>query len=200
MKGIFLLFFIILNSLYCYSVKVVVDLRSTNDSDKYYITFIARRPDLTFGSTDFSSSGHAFIIWTKEDLFQTSSGFEAFGFFSKKKTGAGIFGNVPEKIVYDIRSLKIFSDQLVFIVDKEGYEKSKLVLKEWQNGQHELPYSYLIFQNECINFVQAVGKSLNVEMPAKWKILTFQPAAYIENLIGIYLKKRDIKSGIALKG
>lgn len=189
----------LLNTFSCFADVHEVDLRTKFDIDKYYVIFAARestRPDESNNSKK-SITGHAFVMWSKEDIFSSRNSFFAYGFYPKE--GIGILGDVPGNIVDDIASFRVASDQLVFIVDKLDFENSKRELVNWKAGG-----PYRLVKSDCVTFIQKIGESLGIEMPNKIKELTFKPVPYVRMLINkfakLHVSDKAPKNNISYKG
>ena len=97
--------------------------RPSEDSGNYFIVVATRRPDLP------SPSGHAFIVWGKEDSSAQLSSQVTFGFYPKDGIDAQtILGSdVPGDIVaesLESTNHQRISGRLIVQVNKEDFDKS----------------------------------------------------------------------------
>lgn len=136
--------------------------------NRYYIVLAARNG---------SPTGHAFVIWGKEDSKHRYSSQTAFGFYPESGKKFGVFGSVPGAIRNE--ALKPYSslitDRVIIEVNSDWYEASKVEIAKWSTSD------YRLFSRNCISFVRAVAQRTNTKLPA-WSSTDY-PSTQVKKII-----------------
>lgn len=164
--------------LYSQNVKNI-DLTSKKDDSKYFVVICGRNNTIT---------GHAFIVWGREDAILQQSVLDgAFGLYAKETgstTADGIrifkafFSKVPGEIADEFYKGSLTQELIRFIiqVDKSDYDKTLAIKNTWE-GRND----YHIFENDCITFVTEIAENLKLTLPKR--IMTDRPWNYIEKIL-----------------
>lgn len=130
--------------------------RSTDDGSKYFIVVAARRPDLP------SPSGHAFIVWGKEDAAAKMSSQSAFGFYPKHGLDSDVIlgDNVPGDLVaesLESTNHQRISGRLIVQVDRADYEKALARIAPWKTDDYNL------YAQNCISFAKDIAETIGLQ-------------------------------------
>lgn len=122
----------------------------------YFIVVAARGPDLP------SPSGHAFIVWGKEDVAEQMSSQVTFGFYTKDgiDVSAVLGDDVPGEVLAE--SLKStnhqrLSGRLIVQVNKEDYDKAQERIAAWRTSDYNL------YAQNCISFAKDVAAVIGLQ-------------------------------------
>lgn len=190
MKKILLILFFLAIQAFGQNVKTL-DLTSKSDQSKYFVVLCGRNNSVT---------GHAFIVWGKEDVAAQQSIIEgAFGLYSKNSgsssaDGSAIFkaffSKVPGEIADEFYKGSLTQDliRLIIQVDKADYDKSFAIKNTWE-GRND----YQIIENDCITFATEVTKSLGLTIPVRE--LTDRPWKYVDKFLSSN-NQSDFLSGV----
>ncbi len=145
-----------------------LDNRTYSDSSgsRYYVAIVARGG---------SPTGHAFVVWGKEDARRRISIQQAWGFYPK--SGSGFFGSVPGVMrneAFNPRSTLI-TDRVIIEVNRETFEQTLSIVDKWRTTD------YRLFSRNCISFIREVAQGTNTLIPA-WNRLDF-PATHVQKII-----------------
>lgn len=164
-----------------------IDLRTKSNADGsvYFLTFIARSG---------GAAGHAYVSFAKHDETNKMTSEAVHGLYPKDIKSDGtipsdaevVLGLIPQNIVneYSKRdSIFSITHRMRFVVDKERYEAALQLAKNEEKKED----TYKLLINDCVSFVQRVGKAAKLDMPNRTQGLT--PASYIEELINDYRSK-----------
>jgi hypothetical protein len=129
--------------------------RPSEDSGNYFIVVATRRPDLP------SPSGHAFIVWGKEDSSAQLSSQVTFGFYPKDGIDAQtILGSdVPGDIVaesLESTNHQRISGRLIVQVNKEDFETAQARIAAWKTSDYNL------YAKNCISFAKDVSSTIGL--------------------------------------
>jgi len=180
MKHALLYFAMVLMTIQSFGQNVkTLDLTSKSDQSKYFVVLCGRNN---------SATGHAFIVWGKEDAIAQQSIIEAaFGLYSKNSgssstDGSAIFkaffSKVPGEIADEFYKGSLTQDliRLIIQVDKVDYDKTFGIKNTWE-GRND----YQIIENDCITFATEVTKSLGLTIPVRG--LTDRPWNYVDKFL-----------------
>lgn len=127
-----------------------------SDSDgSYFIVVAARKPDLP------SPSGHAFIVWGREDASAQMSSQASFGFYPKDGVdmqtvlGSDVPGDVLRESLESTNHQRI-SGRLIVQVNKEYYENAQAHIAAWRTNDYNL------YARNCISFAKDVASTIGL--------------------------------------
>jgi hypothetical protein len=145
-----------------------IDRRVRSEPRAFGLTFAAELPN------DVSQSGHAFIVWQREDDAKRMSVAEAIGFYptGEPKTFTLIFGTAGE-LETDISTPADL--KLAVLLNNDLYQRALEQKNKWQtNGK------YRALWNNCVTHVADIAHSIGlVSSDGKWET----PQAYVRDLI-----------------
>lgn len=156
-----------------------LDLTSKADASKYFVVLCGRNNSLT---------GHAFIIWAKEDAVARQSVVEgAFGLYPQgagNSSGASsgtiqsVFMKVPGEIADEFYKGSLRQDliRLIVQVDKSVYDKTFAIKNTWEGRNN-----YQLIENDCVTFATEVAKGLALTIPVR--NTTDRPWNYIDKFL-----------------
>lgn len=130
--------------------------RPSENGNKYFIVLAARRPDLP------SPSGHAFIVWGKEDATAQMSSQATFGFYPKNSIdlevvlGESVPGDVLAESLESTNHQRI-SGRLIVEVNREDYEKAQARIAPWKTNDYNL------YAQNCISFAKDVAETIGLQ-------------------------------------
>jgi hypothetical protein len=161
--------FVVLSAREVYAVtEKTIDRRVRSEARKYGLTFAAELPSETSGS------GHAFIVWQREDDAKKMSIADAIGFYpaGEPKTVTLIFGTKGE-LETDIATPKDL--KLTVLLNADLYQRALDQKSKWQgNGQ------YKALWNNCTTHVADIAHAIGLTSSnGKWET----PHAYVQDLI-----------------
>lgn len=143
--------------------------RYTDRSGARYFVVLAARGG--------SATGHAFVVWGKQDPRQQLSSQAAFGFYPAQSNRFGVFGAVPGAIRNEALkpTSSLITDRVIIEVNRDWYEASQTEMAKWATSD------YRLFSRNCISFVRAVAQRTNTKLPA-WSKTDF-PSSHIKKII-----------------
>lgn len=146
-----------------------IDKRTPSKDSKnaYFLVFMARGG---------SPTGHAFVVWGKDDADKKLCSEAAFGFYPKE--GKGVLGPVPGVIVDEMLTgkMKNVTDRLVVQVDQKTYEAAEAIRKKWADSE------YKAADRDCVTFSQEVARAAGLVVPAR-DASELLPQKYMQSLI-----------------
>lgn len=152
--------------------RTSASLESEEEIDRYFVVFSARG-----GST----TGHAFVVWGREDSKRKMSTQECYGLYpDKNESKRIILGSVKARL-FDGDCWKLNSSiRLIVELDRDLYMKSFTVYDEWKQRTQETTTEYHILWSNCVTFVKAVAESIGLDTPDDRFAL---PQSFISELI-----------------
>lgn len=129
--------------------------RPDDKSGRYFIVIAARRPDLP------SPSGHAFIVWGREDSSAQMSSQVKFGFYPKEGVdmqtvlGSDVPGDIVAESLESTNYQRI-SGRLIVQVNKEDYENAQSRIAVWKTSDYNL------YSKNCISFAKDVASTIGL--------------------------------------
>lgn len=141
--------------------------------DRYFVVFLARGGSIT---------GHAYVVWGKEDSQLMMSTQECYGLYPDKgEKKRIILGSVKARL-FDGDCWNLNSTiRLIVEVDKDLYMRSFAVYEEWNKKTQSTTTEYHILWSNCITFVKEVAESIGLDTPDDQFAL---PQSFISGLIG----------------
>ena len=154
-------------------VLTTLDLSTAHRRQTYYVVLAARGG---------SSTGHAFVVWGIEDGRRRKSSVEALGLYPENDASncAALMhavsgsGRVMDEMLN--RSVQATTYGLIVKVDERDFKRSRRVAREW-DCKHE----FSLLGRDCVEFLRAVGESLNLKMPGR-NLVRWTPQAYVRAL------------------
>lgn len=152
--------------------KLVIDLRTGSQDIKYAVGLAAESPKSE------AYTGHAFVIWYKEDATAKQSVQQAIGFYPTdgSKKGYDLVLQFSGGKIYDDSNTKR-DQQLVVLMDKSKYELTRTLIDKWSDPGKR----YGILLNDCVSFVEEVAVKAGLKLPSR--VLNAHPAQYLKALI-----------------
>jgi hypothetical protein len=145
----------------------------TRDSGKSFYVILAARGG--------SATGHAFVLWGTEDKVSRHSTIQAFGLYPDASRGncSTLVRTVPGGISDEMKnhSFQAITQELIVRVDEADFKRSWKVARQW-DCRHE----FSLRNRDCVEFLRAVGESLNLNMPRR-SITRWTPQAYVHALL-----------------
>lgn len=154
-------------------VSKIVDLRSKNGANNYFIVFCARSNSL---------SGHGFVVTGVEDNTKQLSSVGAFGLYPVKdgdlfkSAFATVPGNIVDEYARDLENatgnMQAEMSRFILKVDEEEYNLVEISRKTWASRN-----DYKLLENDCVTFVMEVASRLGLTIPDRsegivpWKYL-----------------------------
>jgi hypothetical protein len=154
-------------------VLQTLDLSATQGRQAYYVVLASRGG---------SSTGHAFVVWGIEDGARKMSSMEALGLYPENDvadcatlihTVSGSGRVMDEMLNHSVQSITY---ALIVKVDQRDFKRSSRVAREW-DCKHE----FSLLGRDCVEFLRAVGESLNLKMPGR-SLARWTPQAYVRAL------------------
>jgi hypothetical protein len=154
-------------------VLQTLDLSATQGRQAYYVVLASRGG---------SSTGHAFVVWGIEDGARKMSSMEALGLYPENEvadcatlihTVSGSGRVMDEMLNHSVQSITY---ALIVKVDERDFKRSSRVAREW-DCKHE----FSLLGRDCVEFLRAVGESLNLKMPGR-NLARWTPQAYVRAL------------------
>ena len=154
-------------------VLQTLDLSTLPGREAYYVVLAARGG---------SSTGHAFVVWGIEDDRRKMSSVEALGLYPENDSSncAALMhavsgsGRVMDEMLN--HSVQGITYALILKVDERDFKRSSRVAREW-DCKHE----FSLLGRDCVEFLRAVGESLNLKMPGR-NLARWTPQAYVRVL------------------
>ena len=145
-----------------------LDLHTHRARKSYYVILAARGG---------SATGHAFVLWGIEDTIHRRTTIQAFGLYpdgSGTNCGA-LVHNVPGGILDEMKnhSFQAITQELIVRVDEADYKRSWRVARQW-----DCRHQFSLGNRDCVEFLRAVGESLNLNMPRR-AMTRWTPQAYV---------------------
>jgi hypothetical protein len=149
-----------------------LDLRTHHSKNSYYVVLASRGG---------SATGHAFVVWGVEDARRHRTTVRALGLYPEG-SGANcgsLVRTVPGSLLDELQthSFQSIDQELIVRVDEEDYRRSWQVAQQW-DCRHE----FSLVSRDCVEFLRAVGLSLNLDMPRR-TIFRSTPRAYVRALV-----------------
>jgi hypothetical protein len=154
-------------------VLQTLDLSAAQGRQAYYVVLASRGG---------SSTGHAFVVWGIEDGARKMSSMEALGLYPENEvtdcatlihTVSGSGRVMDEMLNHSVQSITY---ALIVKVDERDFKRSSRVAREW-DCKHE----FSLLGRDCVEFLRAVGESLNLKMPGR-NLARWTPQAYVRVL------------------
>jgi hypothetical protein len=154
-------------------VLQTLDLSTKHTHQAYYVVLAARGG---------SSTGHAFVVWGIEDDRRKMSSVEALGLYPENDASncaalmhavSGSGRVMDEMLNHSVQSITY---ALIVKVDEGDFKRSRRVAQEW-DCKHE----FSLLRRDCVEFLRAVGESLNLKMPGR-NLARWTPQAYVRAL------------------
>src|SRR5271170_2068193 len=153
-------------------VSKTLDLTSTPEKNTHYVVFASRGR---------SATGHSFVIWGVEDAARKRSTVQALGLYPEKSAPScgSLTSNVPGLLLDELatHSLEAVDQELIVRVDDADFARSMRVARRW-DCRHE----FSLLSHDCVEFLRAVGDSLNLPMPKRYPT-RWTPRAYVRALL-----------------
>jgi hypothetical protein len=153
-------------------VSKTLDLTSSPGKNTHYVVFASRGR---------SATGHSFVIWGVEDATRKRSTVEALGLYPEKSAPScsALTSNVPGLLLDELatHSVEVVDRELIVRVDEVDFNRSLRVARRW-GCSHE----FSLLSHDCVEFLRAVGDSLNLPMP-KRSFTRWTPQAYVRALL-----------------
>ncbi len=121
----------------------------------YFIVVAARKPDLP------SPSGHAFIVWGREDAGAKMSSQMSYGFYPRDGVdvqtvlGSDVPGDVLRESLESTNHQRL-SGRLIIQVNKEDYDNSQARIALWRTNEYNL------YARNCISFAKDVASTIGL--------------------------------------
>jgi hypothetical protein len=167
----FVLFFLFTAALSA-QVSKTLDLTSAPSKNAHYVVFASRGR---------SATGHSFVIWGVEDATRKRSTVQALGLYPEKSAPScgSLTSNVPGLLLDELatHSLEAVDQELIVRVDEADFLRSMRVARRW-DCRHE----FSLLSHDCVEFLRAVGDSLNLPMPKRYPT-RWTPQAYVRALL-----------------
>jgi hypothetical protein len=149
-----------------------LDLRTQRSKNSYYVVLASRGG---------SSTGHAFVVWGVEDGTRHRCTVRALGLYPEGSGAncSSLVRNVPGGVLDELQthSFQSITQELIVRVDESAYKRSLQVAREW-DCRHE----FSLFSRDCVEFLRAVGVSLDLDMPRRG-MTRWTPQAYVKALL-----------------
>lgn len=149
-----------------------LDLHVQHSKKSFYVVLAARGG---------SATGHAFVVWGMEDGLRHRSTVRALGLYpdSSPNNCGTLVRTVPGGVLDELQthSFQAITEELIVRVDEAAYQRSWQVAWQW-DCRHE----FSLFGRDCVEFLRAVGQSVDLDMPRRG-ITRWTPQAYVHALI-----------------
>jgi len=149
-----------------------LDLTTATATKTHYVVFASRGR---------SATGHSFVIWGVEDGGQKRSTIQALGLYPEKDAPScsSLTGKVPGLLLDELatHSVEAVDQELIVRVDEADFARALRVARQW-NCRHE----FSLLSHDCVEFLRAVGESLQLPMP-KRNVTRWTPQAYVRALL-----------------
>jgi hypothetical protein len=153
-------------------VSKTLDLSTEQGKNIYYVVFASRGG---------SSTGHAFVVWGIEDGVHRKSTIRAFGLYPENDgtNCSSAVRTVPGRVMDELlnHSVQSINQQLIVRVDEAAFQRSSKIARAWDCRRE-----FSLLSRDCVEFLRAVGNSLNLEMPRR-SITRWSPQAYVRALL-----------------
>jgi hypothetical protein len=153
-------------------VSKTLDLSTEQGKNIYYVVFASRGG---------SSTGHAFVVWGIEDGVHRKSMIRAFGLYPENDgtNCSSAVRTVPGRVMDELlnHSVQSINQQLIVRVDEAAFQRSSKIARAWDCRRE-----FSLLSRDCVEFLRAVGNSLNLEMPRR-SITRWSPQAYVRALL-----------------
>ena len=170
-------------------VSKTIDLSTSQAGTKFYVIFASRGG---------SATGHAFVLWGAEDDLRQRSTVKAFGVYpaSDKDNCGSVYRRVPGSVVDESTNHGIagITEELIVRVDQTYFDRSLKLVRVW-----ECKHEFALLKNDCVEFIRAVGGSLDLEMPRRF-ITRWAPRAYVRALLESVDSGELVSSGARYRG
>lgn len=149
-----------------------VSIEPKEQADRYFVVFSARGGSIT---------GHAYVVWGREDSKHKMSTEECYGLYpDKNESKRVILGSVKARLFDgDCRGLNS-SIRLIVELSQGLYINSFKVYEQWKERIEATSTEYHILRSNCITFVRAVAESIGLDTPDDQFVF---PQAFISGLI-----------------
>ena len=156
----------------CAQVSKTIDLSTTQGGKAHYVVFASRGGSVT---------GHAFVVWGIEDDARRQSTIQAFGLYPENDSAncRSMIRTVPGRVMDEManHSVQSINMELIVRVDEKDFRHSLKVARSWDcRGEFSL------FSRDCVEFLRAVGESLDLTMPGRG-VMRWTPQAYVRALL-----------------
>jgi hypothetical protein len=150
------------------AIEKTIDRRVRSEDHAYGLTFAAELP------SEFSTFGHAFIIWQSEDDAKQMSLSEAIGFYP---TGDPAMLSVIFGTAGDLQSDfgKDADLKMTVLLNLDLYQRALHTKRTWQTDGR---YSFL--WSNCVDHVSDIAKSISLSTSLTGWIT---PQSYVQDLI-----------------
>lgn len=151
--------------------KTIIDRRTHPQAQQYAVAFAAQS-----GRSEHDT-GHAFVIWYKEDSQARQSTQQAAGFYpvsGGKKGYDLLFQYSPGKIFDDSKTKRDYV--LVVLMDKSDYDVARSVMTKWDDPKK----NYGLLLNDCVAFIEEVAQKAGMAIPSR--LANMYPEQYLKAL------------------
>jgi hypothetical protein len=149
-----------------------LDLHRQHSKKSFYVVLAARGG---------SATGHAFVVWGVEDGVRHKTTVRALGLYpdSSANNCGTLVRTVPGGVLDELKthSFQAITEELIVRVDEAAYQRSLQVARQW-DCRHE----FSLFSRDCVEFLRAVGQSLDLDMPRRG-MTRWTPQAYVRALM-----------------
>ncbi len=134
------------------------------------------------------SLGHAFVVWSVDDVERGLCAAEAFGFDPKDANGLVALMSFKKPVtgwVFDeyLRNPGQGFVALTVKVKKSDYDKTLLMREEWQGKEYSLA------KQDCVTFAETIAKQIGLKVPDRPALFGNIPTSIKANLPEIYINK-----------
>ena len=137
--------------------RTSVSSESEEQVDRYFVVFSARGGSIT---------GHAYVVWGREDSERQMSTQECYGLYpDKNESKRIILGSVRAKLFDGDCWNSSSSVRLIVELDRDLYMKSLEVYDEWKKETQDTTTEYHVLWRNCVTFVKAVADSIGLDTP-----------------------------------
>lgn len=152
--------------------SATLDLHTKHSKNAFYVVLASRAG---------SATGHAFVVWGIEDARHHRTMVRALGLYpeSNGTNCNSVLRTVPGGILDELKthSFQSIDQKLILRVDESVYKRSLQVARQW-DCQHE----FSLLNRDCVDFLRAVGLSLDLDMPER-RLLRSTPQAYMRSVL-----------------
>jgi len=149
-----------------------MDLHTQHSKNSFYVVLASRGG---------SATGHAFVVWGIEDALHHRTTVRALGLYpdSSGTNCSSVVRTVPGGIFDELKthSFQSINQALIVRVDESVYKRSLQVARQW-DCRHE----FSLLNRDCVEFLIAVGQSLDLDMPRRGMFRS-TPQAYVRALL-----------------
>jgi len=156
-------------------ISQTLDLHTQHSKKSFYVVLASRGG---------SATGHAFVVWGIEDGVRHRTTVRALGLYPDGSSAncSSLVRTVPGGVLDELQthSFQAITQELIVRVDQAAYQRSWQVARQW-DCRHE----FALFSRDCVEFLRAVGQSIDLDMPRRG-ITSQTPQAYVRGLVAQY--------------